>query len=105
MDLIRHLYRQRNWSQETFGPGARTNGILDHIKKEVNEVEQDPSDIKEWIDIVILAFDGAWRAGYTPEQIAQALEVKQAINETRSWPDWRRFSQDQAIEHNRSNER
>jgi Protein of unknown function (DUF550) len=102
MDLIRHIHRQRKWSQKMFGPGSRTTGILNHIAKEIKEVENNPSDISEWIDIVILALDGAWRAGHTPEQIAQALDAKQAINEARLWPDWRWFGQDQAIEHDRS---
>lgn len=39
--------------------------------------------------MIILALDGAWRAGHTPEQIAQALLDKHAKNRARVWPDWR----------------
>jgi len=98
-DLIKHLRRQKAFSEKTFGPGARTKGVLDHIRKEVSEVYKNPSDVTEWIDIVLLALDGAWRAGHTPEQIAAALEAKQSKNESRSWPDWRQSSPDKAIEH------
>jgi hypothetical protein len=101
-DLIGHLHRQREFSERTFGPGTRTAGVLDHIRKELNEIEADPQDISEWIDVVLLAFDGAWRAGFTPEQIAHALHAKQTKNENRTWPDWRTAEPGKAIEHVRS---
>jgi hypothetical protein len=98
-DLCAHLRRQREFSARTFGPGVRTAGILDHIRKELREIEADPSDVSEWIDVVILALDGAWRAGYTPEGIIAALVDKQTKNESRDWPDWRAAPLDKAIEH------
>lgn len=98
-DLVEHLHRQRAFSLETFGPGRRTAGVLDHIRKELAEIEQHPTDVTEWIDVVLLALDGAWRAGYEPEAIAAALEAKQLRNESRSWPDWRTATPGQAIEH------
>lgn len=101
-DLISHLYRQRAFSRSTFGPGPRTGGVIDHIRKELTEIEDDPADVEEWIDVILLAMDGAWRAGYTPEQIAEALKAKQEKNETRDWPDWRTASADRAIEHVRA---
>lgn len=103
-DFATHLARQRAWSEETFGPGTRTKGVIDHIRKELTEIESDPSDVEEWIDVVILALDGAWRAGFTPLQIIAALETKQTRNESRNWPDWRTASPDHAIEHVRTEE-
>lgn len=100
----RHLYRQRSFSERTFGPGMRTQGVVDHIRKELVEVLASPQDLSEWIDVAILALDGAWRAGYTPEQIIAALVAKQDKNEARIWPDWRTASPDQAIEHVREGE-
>lgn len=38
MDLVTHLTRQAAFSKATFGPGARTEGVTDHIKKELDEV-------------------------------------------------------------------
>ena len=101
-DFESHLQTQREWSGITFGPGPRTKGLVDHIRKELAEIEADPSDISEWIDVVILGLDGAWRAGYTPKQIIAALQEKQAKNMARKWPDWRTMSPDKAIEHDRS---
>lgn len=94
-----HLNRQRNWSTKTFGPGHRTGGVIEHIRKELDEIEGNPLDVDEWVDVIILAFDGAWRAGYEPREIIAAIKAKQAKNEARSWPDWRTQSEDRAIEH------
>lgn len=96
------LAHQRWWSTATFGPGARLHGVLDHIRKELAEIEADPTDVGEWVDVLILAFDGAWRAGWEPQEIIDALVAKQAKNEARVWPDWRTMSDDVAIEHDRT---
>jgi Protein of unknown function (DUF550) len=101
-DLVAHLYRQRDFSARTFGPGARTEGVLNHIRKELVEVEAAPSDVTEWADLVLLSLDGAWRAGHTPEAIAQAIQDKQGVNEQRVWPDWRTADPTKAIEHVRT---
>lgn len=101
-DLVAHIQRQKEFSEKTFGPGPRTKGVIDHIRRELLEVEKNPDDLYEWIDLMILAIDGAWRAGHSPTKIMIALETKQTINETRSWPDWRTQPEDQAIEHERS---
>lgn len=102
MDLEQHLRRQSAWSERTFGPGHRTRGVIDHIRKELIEIEADPLDLEEWVDVVILALDGAWRTGATPAEIVRAIAAKQTKNEGREWPDWRTMSPDEAIEHVRS---
>lgn len=99
MDLVQHLYRQRDFSQRIFGPGRRTQGVIDHIQKELAEIDAQPDDLMEWVDVVLLALDGAWRSGHTPEEIAAAITAKQIKNEGRRWPDWRSAESDKAIEH------
>lgn len=99
-----HLARQRAFSEATFGPGPRTGGVLDHIRKELVEIEAAPTDLGEWVDVIILAFDGAWRAGHEPQAIIDAVLAKQARNEARRWPDWRTADTDRAIEHDRTAE-
>ena len=94
-----HLEHQREWSRKTFGPGGRTAGVIDHIRSELVEIEEDPDDLSEWADVIILAFDGAWRAGWDPAEIIDAVKAKQAKNEARKWPDWRTAEPDKAIEH------
>jgi len=100
-----HLARQREFSERAFGPGSRLHGVLDHIRKELAEVEAEPSDLGEWVDVVILALDGAWRAGHEPQAIIDAIKAKQARNEARTWPDWRTAAPDKAIEHVRTDGR
>jgi hypothetical protein len=98
-DLVEHLERQRKFSENTFGPGERAAGIIAHIKKELDEIEENTLDLEEWIDVVILAFDGAWRSGYTSDQITDMLRKKQVKNELRLWPDWRKAKLGEPIEH------
>jgi len=95
--LLDYIQRQINWSGKTFGNGVRTKGITAHIRKELAEIEAAPHDVEEWIDVVILALDGAWRAGYSPAQICNALEAKQAKNFLRTYP--MPLSEDHPSEH------
>jgi len=97
-----YFARQIEWSRETFGPALRTHGVIDHIRKELTEIEADPHDLSEWIDVVILAMDGFWRHGGSAADLMPRLLAKQQKNMARSWPDWRTMSEDQAIEHNRA---
>lgn len=119
MDLRTHLIRQIVFSRATFGPGERRQGAIDHIRKELVEIENANSDlerIEEWVDVAILAFDGLWRSidahyrnvGSTHvdvDEVAGHIEIaivkKQRRNEAREWPDWRAVGQDKAIEHKR----
>jgi len=107
-DLVAHLRRQAEFSFRTFGPGERTAGVCDHIRKELAEVQADAAasvpTLPEWTDVIILALDGALRSGATPEQIVQSIVAKQTKNEGRRWPDWRTADPTKAIEHDRSGE-
>lgn len=73
--------------------------MIAHIRKELEELEADPYDLEEWIDVVLLACDGAWRHGHEPEAIAAALRAKLQKNKSRQWPDWRTTPEDEPIEH------
>jgi len=111
-DLVEHIRtRQIPFSQKTFGPGTRTNGVLDHIQKEIEEVREAPDDVEEWIDIAMLSLDGAWRClqeripeSEIPKIIAAVIAGKQSKNEKRDWPDWKTQDRDKAICHDRSGE-
>ena len=73
------------WSYKTFGMAERAEGVCKHIEAELVEVRADPYDIKEWIDVVLLALDGACRTGHTPREIVETLVEKQKANELRKW--------------------
>jgi hypothetical protein len=89
------------WNLHTFGPGMRTAGTVDHIRKECREIEANPTDPKEWVDIILLGINGLVRQGHTPAQIIAEIHGKHAVNEARTWPDWRNHP-DSAIEHDRT---
>ena len=97
-----YLERQIEFSTRAFGPGLRTDGVLDHIAKESDEVRADPTDLHEWVDLIMLSIDGAWRTGASPQEIIDAVHAKLAKNEARQWPDWRTAEPGKAIEHIRS---
>ena len=127
MDLIAHLTRQAAFSKATFGPGARTKGVTDHIKKELKEVAKVyvenggmPKDAapdmhvhmdaaREWADVAILGLDGLMRAISTAHpdwtfdivasEAVKMIVAKQGKNELRDWPDWRTAAPGKAIEH------
>lgn len=109
MDWQQHIVRQIAWSGANFGPGPRTAGVCDHIRKELIEVEQSGGSPAEWTDVAILGMDGLWRAvrernptldnDDIAELVVQCILTKQNRNERRVWPDWRTAPQDKAIEH------
>lgn len=115
MDLIAHLTRQAAFSRGTFGPGTRTKGVIDHIKKELVEVEKAGmhyQKVDEWVDVVILALDGLTREIIWGDPFNSQLDTlaaaqhaaaqigrKQSKNEKRDWPDWRTADTNGAIEH------
>lgn len=88
---------QRAFSLRAFGNGQRTEGICKHIEKELSEIRANPADVDEWMDVVILAFDGAWRAGHSPKAIEHALGCKLKTNIGRQWPN--PISEDEPCEH------
>ena len=102
MNLILYIRKQIDWSLATFGCGPRDESLCNHIRKEVEEIEAHPKDLEEWIDVIVLAIDGAWRAGYSPDQIAAMLEYKQQKNFARKFilPD----DPTQPCEHDRTQE-
>lgn len=119
MDMIAHLTRQAAVSRAIFGPGPRTAGVSDHIRKELKEIEACPPNddegrAAEWVDVAILGLDGLLRAISTarphatcPEIAVAAVQMiaaKQSRNEMRKWPDWRTAPEDKAIEHVRTAE-
>lgn len=115
MNLEEHLRRQMAWSIANFGPDSRRKGVIDHIRKELDELENEPDEedaANEWVDIIILGFDGLWREMYAsgkpwfmiPSLMVTLLMSKHDKNEQRVWPDWRTMSADKAIEHDRNHD-
>lgn len=100
--LADYIQDHAEWSFRTFGPGRRTKGLTAHIRKELIEVEKEPTDLMEWVDIMILAIDGAVRAGHSSDSIVCALMHKQRVNMARNYPMPK--SEDEPSEHVRESE-
>jgi hypothetical protein len=108
VDLVSHIRRQRAFSIKTFGPigqGQKPEGVIAHMLKEIREeLSLDPTNLKEWVDMLILSIDGCIKSGHSPQDIVMALLEKQTKNESRKWPDWRTMPKEEAIEHIRTAE-
>lgn len=112
-ELVEFIEKQVIFSRKAFGPDERTKGIIDHIKKELIEVEESDGSINEWVDVALLAIDGMQRAASklnkdrgiesTPAlvamDVADCLNGKLQTNMGRDWPDWKKIGPDKAIEH------
>ena len=112
-----HLTRQAAFSRATFGPGPRTEGVCEHIGKELAEIAEATTEsgrASEWVDVAILGFDGLlrsiwamhpqWDAEMVAEEAVDMVVAKQGKNERRLWPDWRTAAPGKAIEHKRGTE-
>lgn len=85
MNLVQYLEAHNEWSARTFGRDRRPVSIINHIHKELKEVEAAPDDLVEWIDVMILAADGAFIAGYEPTQVAAAVITDIELGITGTW--------------------
>ncbi|MEL6295926.1 MAG: dATP/dGTP pyrophosphohydrolase domain-containing protein [Pseudomonadota bacterium] len=86
------------WSVETFG-SVGPIGALKHLEKETREVQENPADLFEWVDLYFLLWDAQRRAGVTDAEIAAAGEEKLAVCRRRTWP---KAVEGQPTEHVRS---
>lgn len=69
LSIAHYLETAIPWQANTFGPGARHQGLVAHIGRELREVDAaatmnagDDGVLGELVDVAILALDGAWRA-------------------------------------------
>ena len=72
------------FTDKTFGQSTPRAKAL-HLSEEALEAAADPQDIIEWADCTILLLDGIRKAGYTTEDLFQAVLRKMEINRNRKW--------------------
>ena len=85
VDLRQLWDAQRDFSERAF-PGVTPLAVLRHIESEVREAIEDPDDIREWADMLLLVIDGVRRQGFELEDLIRAAFVKLDVNEGREWP-------------------
>ncbi len=88
---------QKDWATKTFGEGDHALGLTEHIQKEIKEIKENPFDVEEWIDVIILAMEGAWRTGASVSEVSDVFKMKMRKNERRLWPT--ENDPNKAIEH------
>lgn len=86
------------WSQATFGTDSERDwrGPLAHLRKEIAEIEDCPTDPEEWADGLLLLLDGARRAGVSAQTLVGTAERKLAKNKLRQWSS---PNEDGSVEH------
>ncbi|WP_282129379.1 dATP/dGTP pyrophosphohydrolase domain-containing protein [Roseobacter litoralis] len=84
---------------DTGGPGPL--GPLNHLKKEVQEAIDDPSDPMEYADLLMLVLDAARRAGVDPKTLLVLFAAKLEICRRREWAE---PNADGSVEHVRGGE-
>lgn len=72
------------WSDRQFG-NVGPVGPLKHLAKEAIEAAEAPDDISEFADIIMLVWDATRRAGFSDEQLAEAVAEKLERNKRRTW--------------------
>ena len=99
--LVEIIIWQKEFSAKTFGAHLQLPGLIKHLKKEIAEIEATSgADLMEWVDLILLAIDGAWRnTGASAEEITAAILRKQSINRGRRWPDMRDVRDGEPAEH------
>lgn len=85
--ILQYIQTQIKWSLKIFQQGRSDTDLIDNIQKKLDEIKNQPGKLTEWIDIIILGLDGAWRNGFAPVDIIKALREKQLINITNNEPD------------------
>ncbi|MEO5927679.1 MAG: dATP/dGTP pyrophosphohydrolase domain-containing protein, partial [Patescibacteria group bacterium] len=77
---------QAEWSQRTFGTDAERGptGPLEHLAEEACEAIQNPSDVTEYADCLLLVLDAARRARFCASALLAAACEKLAVNKQRT---------------------
>lgn len=74
------------WADSIFGKGiGRIPGIMNHLKKEADEVIEDPYDHMEYADCMMLILDAARLAGLSSGDLLKLMKEKLEINKQREW--------------------
>ena len=72
------------FTTKTFKNASARSKAL-HLSEEAIEAADDPADIIEWADCMILLLDGARHAGFSTEDLYHAVLQKMEINKKRKW--------------------
>lgn len=69
------------WAEQQFRQST-PRSIINHLKEEFEELSDDPSDVEEMADMVMLIYHLAYKQGL---DLVTAIEKKFRINQERKW--------------------
>lgn len=97
-DLEFLIADQSSWSQATFGTDQERGpvGALRHLAREATEAAEQPDDIMEYADCLLLILDASRRSGFGFAKVVKAAIEKMKVNKAREWP---KPTSDQPVEH------
>ena len=72
------------WQDETF-PHATLHSKLEHVRKETKEIEDNPSDLYEWADVMLIFLHALSGQGIKVSELLCACREKQEICRNREW--------------------
>jgi len=84
LDFTQFQKTHGEWSDKTFGI-REPKAPLHHLKKEVQEVIEQPYDITEYADCLLLLMDSARIAGFNMDDLYFVAMKKFHINQSREW--------------------
>ncbi len=85
--LEKFIKKRNKFSSKQFGTKKERGclGPLHHLKKEVQELIDNPDDEMEWADNFLLLLDAAWRKGHSLQDLINFADKKLDININRKW--------------------
>jgi len=73
------------WASKTF-PDETLDEVIKHLKAEIDEARETPSDVFEWADCYILMMYACQRCGHSMSDVVDIAKKKHEINLKRTWP-------------------
>ena len=74
-----------DFANEKFGDPENPLPPLHHLKGEVDELIENPIDLLEYADCMILLIQSALKVGYNMDVLFYAIQTKHAMNKKRKW--------------------
>lgn len=76
--------RTTAWANQTF-PASGLASTFAHLREELDEIEETPSDPHEWADVLLMLLHSSRNAGFSMSDLFAACEEKLAICQGRTW--------------------
>jgi uncharacterized protein (DUF1800 family) len=90
------------WADSVSAKDRHPKQILQHLKKEIEEMFQEPSNLNGYADVGILWLNAAAKVGHKVDDLYYAMIGKMMVNKLRKWG---KMDENSVIEHVREEEK